>query len=665
VIDCGREIAGDLGVAERREWLCTNGIGGFASGTVAGSLTRRYHGLLVAALAPPLGRTLVVSKLDETVEYDGEAWALGTNRWRSGAVDPGGHRHLERFRLDGTAPVFTYRCGDAVVEKSVFMEAGANTTYVRYGLVRAPGPVRLTLRALVNHRDYHGATVAGDWRMQVTRTSNGVRVVAFEGAVPVTLEAAGDADVGVEPAHTWYRGFALGRERERGLAWHEDHLHAATFTTTLASGHSVTVVASTESAPSLDGDAAWQRRRTADNDRLAAWRKSQPWAVSAPPWIARLVLAADQFLVRRPLRDEPDGMTVIAGYPWFGDWGRDTMIALPGLTLATGRPEIAAVLLRTFARVVDRGLLPNRFPDGGEPPEYNTVDATLWYVEAIRAYHAATNDTGLLKELFPVLESIVEWHRAGTRHGIGVDPRDGLLRAGEPGVQLTWMDAKVGDHVVTPRIGKPVEVNALWFNALAAMSGFARALGRPGRAWDAMAARVAAGFTRFWNERLGHCYDVLDGPAGDDDALRPNQVFAVSLPASPLARAHQRRVVDACARHLLTSYGLRSLARSHPGYRPTYGGDVPARDGAYHQGTVWSWLAGPFALAHHRVYGDRAGARAFLEPLAHHLHDHGLGSIAEIFDAEPPHAPDGCIAQAWSVAETLRAWAVLADCEPA
>ena len=661
MIHFGREITGDLEVAERREWLCTNGIGGFASGTVAGSLTRRYHGVLVAALAPPLGRMLVVPKLEEHVDYGGERWALVTNRWSGGAVDRDGHRHLERFRLDGTTPVWTYACADAVVEKRLFMEQGANTTYVRYRLRRAAAPARLTVRALVNYRDYHGATHGGDWRMDVTRTARGVRVVAFDGATPITLAASGAAEVDVEPTHAWYRGFALPREHERGLPSREDHLHAATFAVTLRPGETVTVIASTEPAPPLDGEAAWERRRAWDDERLAAWQKRHAWAAAAPPWIARLVLAADQFIARRPLPDEPEGMTIIAGYPWFGDWGRDTMVSLPGLTLSTGRPEVAAVVLRTFARVVDRGLLPNRFPDGGEAPEYNTADATLWFVEAIRAYHAATDDDGLLKELYPTLESIAEWHRAGTRHGIVMDPEDGLLRAGEPGVQLTWMDAKVGDHVITPRIGKPVEVNALWFNALSALSGFARRLGRPAREWDGMAARAATGFERFWSDRLGYCHDVIDGPAGADDALRPNQIFAVSLPASPLAAKRQRRVVDACARHLLTSYGLRSLARSHPDYRPTYGGDVPSRDGAYHQGTVWSWLAGPFAIAHHRVYGDGAAARAFLEPLADHLHDCGVGSIAEIFDAEPPHAPRGCVAQAWSVAETLRAWEALAD----
>jgi predicted glycogen debranching enzyme len=401
-------------------------------------------------------------------------------------------------------------------------------------------------------------------------------------------------------------------------------------------------------------EAAWARRVAHESGVRARWRAAQP-AGAAEGWAERLALAADQFVVRRPTAEDPDGASVIAGYPWFGDWGRDTMIALDGLTLATGRPEVAARILRTFARHVDRGMLPNRFPDQGETPEYNTVDATLWYVEAIRAYHAATSDDGLLKELLPALASIVQWHLDGTRYGIAVDPADGLLRAGEPGVQLTWMDARVGERVITPRIGKPVEVNALWYNALVALAGFARRLGEPATRWTELAGRVGASFARFWNPDTGHCHDVIDGPGGDDPTLRPNQILAVSLPASALPFARQKAVVDACARSLVTSFGLRSLDPGDPAYRGTYGGDAASRDGAYHQGPAWGWLLGPFALAHFRVYGDAETARSFLAPVARHLADYGLGSMAEIFEGDPPFRPCGCIAQAWSVAEVLRA----------
>jgi predicted glycogen debranching enzyme len=661
MIDWGRETCGDLTTAESREWLCTNGIGGFASGTVAGLLSRRYHGLLVAALAPPLGRTVLVTKVDETLHDDGVAWPLFTNRWADGSIDQHGYRHIERFRLDGTIPVWTFACADALVEKRVWMTPGANTTYVRYAVLRGGRPLTLELRALVNHRDHHALTRGPGWHMCVTPIREGLRVDAYDGAAPMFLVTAGAE---ASASHIWYENYQLARERERGLDNRDDHLHAGTFRGRIEPGRPLTLVLSTEADAELDGEAALTRRRGHDAAIIATWRSKEPVGAPAPQWVEQLVLAADQFLTRRPTAQEPEGMTVIAGYPWFGDWGRDTMIALPGLAVATGRPDIAARILRTFANFVDRGMLPNRFPDRGEPPEYNTVDATLWYFEAIRAYHAATENNGLLKDLFPVLENIVDWHVSGTRYGIAVDPADGLLRSGEAGAQLTWMDAKVGDWVVTPRTGKAVEINALWYNALQVMASFARQLKRETARWDRMAGRVAATFTRFWNEDAGYCYDVVEGPNGDDASLRPNQIFTVSLPHTPLSWERQRRIVDACARHLLTSYGLRSLAPGHAQYRGQFRGDQQARDGAYHQGTVWSWLLGPFALAHFKVYGDRLAARAFLEPMAHHLGDYGIGSIAEVFDGDPPFRPGGCIAQAWSVAEILRAWRELSFTGP-
>jgi predicted glycogen debranching enzyme len=375
--------------------------------------------------------------------------------------------------------------------------------------------------------------------------------------------------------------------------------------------------------------------------------------------VNHLALTADQFIVNRPLPDDPSGKTIIAGYHWFSDWGRDTMISLPGLTISTGRPEIARSILRTFARYVNRGMLPNRFPDDGAPPgdgEYNTVDATLWYFEAIRAYHAATGDDPLLNELFPVLAEIIDWHCRGTRYNIHLDPNDGLIYAGDKGVQLTWMDAKVGDWVVTPRIGKPIEINALWYNALRTMSKFAQRLAQPHEQYDTLAEATLKGFARFWNEALGYCFDVLDGPEGNDASLRPNQIFAVSLPESPLTPNQQRSVVETCGRSLLTSHGLRSLAPDHPQYQGDYRGDQTCRDGAYHQGTVWGWLIGPFVLAHLRVFNNPTQARDFLKPMAHHLKAGGLGTISEIFNGNAPLEAKGCIAQAWSVAEVLRAW---------
>jgi predicted glycogen debranching enzyme len=657
-IEFGREICGDLDSAESREWLVTNGIGGYASGTVAGLLTRRYHGLLVAALNPPLGRTLLLTKLDETVFYGEQTYTLFSNRWADGTVNPHGYKHLEHFSLDGTIPVWRYACADALLEKRVWMQQGANTTHVRYTLSRATLPLKLTLKALVNYRDYHGSTQGDGWTMTIEPIEQGIQVNAYPGAVPFYLLSD---HAQVAPAHDWYQGFDLAVEHYRGLSDREDHLHVATFETTLQPGESLTFLASTESQPSPKGEEALHIRCAQEQKLIDIGKANRPDnGKDMPAWVQHLFLAADQFIVERPLADEPSGKTIIAGYPWFGDWGRDTMISLPGLTLATGRPEVARSILHTFAQYVDQGMLPNRFPDASEVPEYNTVDATLWYFEAIRAYYDATNDKELLRELFPVLAEIIDWHRQGTRYNIHLDVSDGLIFAGEAGVQLTWMDAKVGDWVVTPRIGKPIEVNALWYNALRSMAAFARELGKPPKEYEVLADFALEGFQRFWNEETEYCYDVLDGPEGNDASLRPNQIFAVSSGASSdlplLTPEQQRAVVDVCGRMLLTSHGLRSLSPDHPQYQGHYGGNQRQRDGAYHQGTVWGWLLGPFALAHLRVYSDPTQARQFLEPMANHLYAHGLGSFSEIFDGDAPMTPRGCVAQAWTVAEVLRAW---------
>ncbi len=654
----GREICGDLGIAEQREWLVTNGIGGFASGTVAGVPTRRYHGLLVAALKPPLGRTLLATKFDETVEYDGRSYALATNRWTGGTVDPQGYRLLESFRLEGTTPVWTYAVADALVEKRVWMQRGANTTYVQYRLLRGTQPLALAVKALVNYRDFHSVTHAGDWQMNITPVKQGLRIVAFDGAALLYVLSA---TASAEPAHEWYRNFDLAVERYRGLEDREDHLHAGTLRAKLEPGEGVTFVLSTEPQPNLDGDAVLQAHRGEERNLLDRWASANPLvAAQARVWVRQLVLAADQFIVRRPLADDPEALSVIAGYHWFGDWGRDTMIALPGLALSTGRPEIARKILRTFARFVDQGMLPNVFPEAGETPQYNTVDAALTFFEATRQYYAATQDLAFVNQLFPMLAEIVEWHVRGTRYQIHVDAADGLLYAGEPGVQLTWMDAKVGDRVITPRIGKPIEVNALWLNALATMAQFARLLRRPTATYEALLKRARKGFQRFWNDAAGYCFDVLDGPIGNDAALRPNQILAVSLPETALTEEQQRAVVDACARHLLTSYGLRSLDAEDPAYRGHFGGSPAEGDAVYHQGTVWGWLLGPFVQAHMRVYNDVALAAQFLAPIEHHLQVHGLGTASEIFDGDPPFTPRGCIAQAWTVAEVLRTWTAVA-----
>ncbi len=646
-----REVCCNVGISAAREWLVTNGIGGYASGTVAGMLTRRYHGLLIAALNPPVGRTLLLTKLDEYATYQGRVYPIFVNRWRNGYLDPAGFHWLGSFHLDGTTPIWTFPLGNARLEKRIWMEPGAPTTYVQYTLEGGDAPIELEIRALVNYRDHHSSTHASeDWQFQIEPVESGLKVVAFAEAAPLYLLSA---TARAEPEHAWVRDFYLSVEEYRGYDPFDDNLDAGLFHLTLSPGESSTIVASTEPAPNLDGTSAYELRR--DYERNLVRQAGMP----GNPHIRQLVLAADQFVVSRALPEDPEGLTVIAGYPWFTDWGRDTMISLPGLALTPGRADVARRILRTYAHFVDQGMLPNRFPDAGEAPEYNTVDATLWYFEALRAYHEATGDDDLLRELFPILQEIVSWHRKGTRYGIHVDPQDGLLYAGEPGVQLTWMDAKVGDWVVTPRVGKPVEVNALWYNALRTMATFAESLQEPAEDYAAEADRVEGSFDRFWNSGRGYCYDVIDGPEGHDPSLRSNQIFAVSLPHTPLSKKQQRAIVDVCARRLLTPRGLRSLATDEPDYIGRYGGDLLTRDAAYHQGTVWGWLVGPFITAHLRVYGDLEGARGYLEPMFKHIEEHGVGSISEIFDGSSPHAPRGCFAQAWSVAEVLRVWQVL------
>ena len=647
-----------------REWLVTNGLGGFASGTVAQANTRRYHGILVAALKPPLERVAMVSKVDAGVIYRGSRYELACNEFADGTLAPRGFEYLSDFHLDGTTPVWSFAISDALLEQRLWMVRGENTTQVQYRLLHAGAPLAIEIVPLCTYRDYH-AQARGRQDYAIESRSAGCTLSAFPGARAYRLDLdrgqfRRDAD--------FYWNFRHRVEAERGLDADEDLLRPGVFTAELRPGEMMTFTVSAEPEPSkplLDREV----------ERQQSLLFSLP--PSAPLWVRRLTLAADQFIVARGAvarasgsSDAQRGATIIAGYPWFGDWGRDTMIALPGLAVATGRHSEAASILRTFAQHLSQGMLPNRFPDDGEAPEYNTVDATLWYFHAIAEYQAASNDLGLVRELYPSLCEIIVWHQRGTRYGIQVDPVDGLLCAGEHGVQLTWMDAKVGDWVVTARTGKAVEINALWHFALLQMHRWATALGDlgAGRRFLEAARKTAESFAAaFWCEHTGCLYDVIDCPEGMhvngrrvDPRIRPNQIFAVSLGTDLLPTLQQRAVVDTCARLLLTPVGLRSLAPDDPAYVARYQGGPVQRDGSYHQGTVWSWLLGPFAIAHHHVYSDPAYAQALLASAVPHLDEACVGSISEIFDGEAPHAPRGCFAQAWSVAEILRAWHRLA-----
>jgi glycogen debranching enzyme len=724
-VQLGREVCAELAPAESREWLVTNGLGSFASGTVAGILTRRYHGLLIAALEPPRKRTLLVTKVDEIASVGGETFMLGANRWRGGAVDPQGYTLLESFRLEGGVPFWSFSLAGAVLEKRVWMLHGANTTFVEYRLVKmtasanGAGAVDLAIKVMVNYRDLYGETHAGDWRMNVEACdaaagSVGLRVTAFDGATPFFIFGIGGTDASMKAAHEWYYNYDLAVERERGLADCEDHLHAATFHASLAAGQNISLAFTTDATAKLDSTASLAAEQSRSVDllvrmqaarapklsfvdgtarnsisdslenalaSLAATRESKPVGTkrkqaqtipalqtssydfaSAPAWIHQLVVAADQFLVEVPSvpasgeKQTRSAASIIAGYPWFGVWSRDAAIALCGLALVTGRTEFARGLLRNAASFIDRGMLPNYFPEHGETPEFNTVDAALLFVEAVRQYLDATGDLEFAREVFPVLAEIARNYSRGTRFGIHADPGDGLLFAGETGTNLTWMDARVGGLAITPRVGKPVEVNALWVNALETLAAIARKVGQPSLEFQGMARRARDNFERFWNPERRCCFDVLDGPAGNDAAVRPNQIFAVSLPVSGLTAVQQRAVVDSCAQNLLTPFGLRSLAPGEANYSREFIGNEAERAAAYHEGTVWAWLLGPFALAHFRVYRDVGAALKLFEVIPQHMKEAGLGTISEVFDAEAPFAARGCPAQAWSVGEILRAW---------
>ena len=652
----GREICGNLPEAERREWWLSNGLGGYAAGTIAGTLTRRYHGLLIAPVNPPLGRFLVFAKADATLVDGGRRISLFSNRWGSGDITPDGYRHIESFHLEGRMPVWRLAIGDIRIEQRIWMEAGANTTYVAYqllpGSICPTGSLELELALLVNARDHHGSAHPWEFHPAIECDDQELQV-RHPNWFSLYIKTRGGH---LYSQHDWYEDFELSGERERGLGDRDNHLCVGKATLRLHEGEWVGIAASLDRQASVYLGEAMRRFHAHDAGQLRRAKVLSTALLNAPAWIDQLLLAADSFIFARPLPSVPDGESIIAGYPWFGDWGRDTMIALPGLTLATGRHDTARRILLTFAKFVDRGMLPNVFPGAGEQPEYNTVDAALWYIEAWRAYVETTKDTTSLKDVFPLLSEIIDWHVRGTRFGIGLDPEDGLLRAGEQGVQITWMDAKLDDWVVTPRIGKPVEINALWFNALVAMTEMSALLDLDASIYAGLAGRARAGFQRFVNRVEGGLFDVLDGPNGNDATIRPNQIFAISLPASPLDMGAQARVVAQCGRDLLTSYGLRSLTPSHGDYRPGYSGGVRERDSAYHQGPVWAWLLGHFALAEFRVHGDAARAQARLEPLRDHLCDAGLGAVSEIFDGGAPHTPRGAPVQAWSVACTLETW---------
>jgi predicted glycogen debranching enzyme len=645
MIQLTKDILHDINAATSREWLETNGIGGFACSSAIGLNTRRYHALLTAALHPPAGRIVLLSKVEETLVIDDRRYDLSANQY-SGVVHPQGYVHLEDFRLD-PFPIFTFALDGISIEKSLFMVHGQNTTVVQYR-IDSPGKraIHLELRPLIAFRDYHALTHENGALNSSVRSHHPKLLSVRPYTDHPELYFAHDGDE-LNAQGYWYKNFEYAVERERGLDCIEDLFNPFMLRFDMNGRNTATLMASTEIQ---EASSAEMLRMQELNRRSQIVRQ----AAADDELVQTLTAAADHYIVSRG-----NQKTVIAGYPWFTDWGRDTMIALPGLTLATGRDDIARSILCEFARHVDRGMLPNRFPDAGETPEYNTIDATLWYFEAVRSLLQYTDDYAFVHtSLYSVLADIIDWHIRGTRYGIKMDT-DGLIASTDPAVQLTWMDAKIGDWVITPRNGKAVEIQALWYNALRTMEDIARRIGNSEDAmkYSAIADLAKPSFNKlFWNDKTACLYDcVLNDTA--DGTMRPNQILAASLTYSMLSKERAKAVVEAVERELFTPYGLRSLSPADARYRGCYVGDSVARDSSYHQGPVWAWLLGPFIDAYIKVNGKKAQVqvREWLQLFSGHLTEAGLGHVSEIFDGDFPHHPRGCFAQAWSVAEVLRA----------
>ena len=654
-----------------REWIVTNGLGGYASGTVSGAVTRRYHGLLIAALPAPLGRVVMWSHVSEFLRFsDDDVVSLGAEERAGGQLDLKSADYLTEFRLEDGLPIWTYHVRDVVVEKRVLLPHLQNTVHVSYQVISAGKPPRLELRPAFHFR-HHEAPVDSDLGApyKLTAIDGRYEIAAGRRKLPPLRMRLQGRESAFTIASAKIPQVVYRIEQQRGYAYEGELWSPGFFRVDLTEQSTATLLGSTEPWDIIDVlnpedvlAAERERRARLLHDAIPKARHDFP---------AELIFAADQFVITPAGRFEEaarahaagdEVRTVIAGYHWFTDWGRDTMISLEGLTLITGRWLEAGYILRTFVHYVRDGLIPNMFPDGAKEGVYHTADATLWFFHALGRYLDRTKDRNTLKFLLPTLIDIAEHHLRGTRFNIHVDPNDGLLAQGQEGYQLTWMDAKMDDWVVTPRRGKAVEINALWYNALCLLANWLRETGDEvsAQVYDEHAERERVSFNnRFWFAEGGHLYDVVDvdGGSGNDPSCRPNQLFAISLDHPVLDAKYWRPVVEIAEKKLVTPVGLRTLSPDDPNYKPIYAGDLRSRDGAYHQGTVWAWLIGPFIDAWLKVYPhDRAAARKFLDTFPVHLSDNGVGTISEVFDAREPHMAGGCIAQAWSVAEVLRAW---------
>lgn len=623
------------------EWLETNGIGGWAGSSVVGCNTRRYHSLLMAATVPPAERMNLVSKLDETIVVNDERYELGTNNYGD-VITPQGYQYLSGFKKE-IFPEWTYEVNGVALKKTISMVHGENTTVILYEVVKAPQVFTLELLPLLSVRGYHSlmhANNAAHW--DASFDNNIFRAKVYD-ATPDIFIKVPNANYQHHP--NWFYNFNYSIEQYRGLDFTEDLFNHGKFLVELKQGDSLGIILSTEDPLNKNAVELLLKEKQRRESLI-----EQPYNGSIKQI---LTLAADQFIVKRG----EDLKTIIAGYPWFTDWGRDTMISLPGLCLSTGRFEDAKKIIAAFAQNVSMGMLPNRFQDNNEPPEYNNVDGTLWYFIAIKKYLDATDDEAfIISEILPVLKDIIDWHFRGTRYNIHVAD-DGLLYAGEVGQQLTWMDARIGSWVVTPRMGKAVEIQALWYNALKI---FAELLRMNAQEKDAELVEISAlkakqSFEeKFWYDEGNYLYDVIDENNETDKTLRPNQLFAISLPYALIEEAKAAAVLEVVEEQLYTPVGLKSLPKTDSHYIPVYGGDAWHRDSAYHEGTVWSWLLGPYVDALIKVNDLRDKAQKVIDDFSYHLNEACIGSVSEIFDADAPHHPRGCFAQAWGVAEILR-----------
>ncbi len=651
----------DLEKYVRNEWLVTNGLGGYSSSTIMGAMTRKYHGLLIAALPPPHGRYIMLSQLSEEIILESGSIFLNCEEMPDGNLCIEALDYLKEFYLEDGLPVWRYQIGEILVEKRILMPHRQNTVMITYQLLEGADLVHMKLSPAFNFR-HHEAPVNVPLQENYMISVIGNRYeVSKKDFTPVRMFIAGDENGGFTIQGKFLHNILFRTEQRRGYEFLGDLWNPGYFHFELKKNAVVGLVASTERWKSINALPLFFAKKSENLRR----RMLLQLADLHEETLEELVLAADQFIIVPEHRIEDtvrahtfgeEIRTVIAGYHWFTDWGRDTMICLEGLTLSTRRYQEARWILKTFAHYVNEGLIPNMFPEGQNQGLYHTADATLWFFHAIDRYYTITQDPLILEELLPILEEIIRHHIKGTLFGIGMDPQDKLMKQGADKYQLTWMDAKVGDWVVTPRRGKAVEINALWYNALRLMETWVDHSKK--KFYAGIADEIYLSFNqRFWIADKGYLYDVVDGENGDDHSFRPNQLFAISLKYPVLEPSHWKSVIDLVQEKLLTPYGLRTLEIAHPDFKPIYEGDLRARDAAYHQGTVWPWLIGPFCDGWMKVYPEkRREARHFLEPLSKHLSEAGIGTISEIFNATPPYIPQGCMAQGWSVAELLRIW---------